>query len=206
MPEFQAIFFDFDGVLADTEPVHWATWAEALAPLGVKLDWDFYQAYCIGIDDRDMLRLAAARFDPPRDWEELWTRYPAKKELFRARMIAVPPFVPRLAGFLAGLHESYKLAVVTSSSHSEIDPLLAAGGLRGHFDTVVGAEHVGRRKPFPDPYLLAAERLGVTRALVVEDSEAGVASGRAAGFEVLAVRRPDEVPEAVQTRLGAARV
>ena len=57
----------------------------------------------------------------------------------------------------------------------------------------MGGSDVTRHKPAPEPYLLAASRLGVERALVLEDSAAGIASGRAAGFEVLTVRHPSEV-------------
>ncbi len=201
MPEFQAILFDFDGVLLDTEPVHWACWAEELAGLGITLTWDFYQRNCIGIDDRDMLRMIASQSDPPRDWRELFALYPAKKELFRARM-AQPPFDPALPALLASLHQHYRLAVVSSSSCAEIDPLLVAGGLRAHFDTVVGGEQVEHHKPAPEPYLLAVTRLGVTQALVLEDSAAGIASARAAGFEVLPVQHPGDVPGLLRTRLG----
>jgi sugar-phosphatase len=79
---------------------------------------------------------------------------------------------------------------------------LEAGGLRQYFQTVVGGENVKHHKPAPDPYLLAAERLGLRAPLVVEDSAAGIASGRAAGFEVLAVNSPSEVPDLVRRRLA----
>ena len=202
MSEFQAILFDFDGVLLDSEPVHCACWAEQLATLGLTLTWDFYSRCCIGIDDRDMLRMMASQADPPRDWRDLWALYPAKKERFRTRMAANPAFHPALDALLAGLHQRYRLAVVSSSACSEIEPLLAAGGLRAHFDTVVGGEQVQRHKPAPEPYLLAASRLAVTRALVLEDSAAGIASGRAAGFEVLAVGCPSDVPDLLRKRLA----
>jgi beta-phosphoglucomutase len=192
MGALQAIFFDFDGVLLDTEPVHCACWAEVLAPVGLILTWEYYRDHCIGIDDRDMLRMMARPADPPRDWDSLWALYPAKKRLFQARMTA-PPFERSLTGMLPGLHRQFKLAVVSSSSSSEIEPVLVAGGIRQHFDTIVGGGDVKRHKPAPDPYLLAAARLGVETALVLEDSAAGIASGRAAGFEVLAVRHPAEV-------------
>ena len=80
--------------------------------------------------------------------------------------------------------------------------MLAAGGLRQYFETIVGAESVKRYKPAPDPYLLAAARLGSRTPLVVEDSEAGIASGRAAGFEVLQIHHPAELPDAVGRRLS----
>ena len=201
MCALQAIFFDFDGVLLDTEPVHCACWAEVLAPAGLTLTWEYYREHCIGIDDRDMLRVMARQADPPRDWDSLWALYPAKKQLFQARMTA-PPFEPALVGMLPSLHRQFKLAVVSSSSCTEIEPLLVAGGIRQHFDTVVGGGDVKRHKPAPDPYLLAAARLGVETALVLEDSVAGIASGKAAGFEVLAVRHPAEVAGLLRARLG----
>ena len=202
MPSFDSILFDFDGVLADTEPVHCACWAEVLATAGVTLTWEFYRRQCVGIDDRDMLRMMATQSDPPRNWDDLWKLYPAKKRLFLARMTTNPPFDPALAGFLEGLHGRYKMAVVSSSSRTEIEPMLAAGGLRQYFATIVGAESVKRYKPAPDAYLLAAERLGSRAPLVVEDSEAGMASGRAAGFEVLQIHHPAELPEMVGRRLS----
>ena len=201
MSEFDAILFDFDGVLVDSEPVHCACWAEVLAPLGVILDWEFYRDRCIGIDDRAMLRMMATRAVPPLDWESLWEQYPAKKALFRGRMSENPPFPAEIPALLERLRADYKLAVVSSSSTEEIEPMLAAGGLRHHFAAVVGGNHVKRQKPAPEPYLLAAERLVAKSPLVVEDSEAGLAAGRAAGFEVLRVGHPSEVAERLRERL-----
>jgi HAD superfamily hydrolase (TIGR01509 family) len=204
MPDFDAILFDFDGVLADTEPAHFACWAEALAPLGVTLEWDFFRDHCIGIDDRAMVHLLAARSSPPRDWESLWARHQAKSELFRSRTLASPPFAPELGAFLNRLHGAYKLAVVTASARADIEPLLAAGGLSEYFDALVCGKEAGRHKPAPDPYLRAASLIEARKPLVVEDSEAGIASGRAAGFEVLAALAAADVPELVMRRLAGA--
>ena len=203
MHQFEAILFDFDGVLLDTEPVHWACWAEMLKTVGLELTWEYYRDHCIGIDDRDMLRVMARNADPPRNWDDLWALYPAKKRLFQARMTE-PPFEPELAAMLPGLSRDYRLAVVSSSACVEIEPLLQAGGIRPHFATIVGGENVARHKPAPEPYRLAAERLGVKCALVIEDSPAGIESGRAAGFEVMAVRHPREVAGALRERLHRA--
>ena len=198
MPDFDAILFDFDGVLIDSEPIHWRCWSEVLEPMGVRLDWEFYRESCIGIDDREMLRMMASRSDPPRDWEHLWAQYPAKRELFRSRMLSAPPFPGGLVELLDDLREMYKMAVVTSSGRPEVEPMLEAAGLRRYFDAMVCARDAARHKPAPDPYLRAAELLGARMPLVVEDSEAGVAAGRAAGFEVLRVTSPAEVPDAVR--------
>ena len=202
MPAFDSILFDFDGVLADTEPVHCACWADLLAPHGIPLEWGVYRRRFMGIDDREMLRMLAAESAPPLPGDELWKLYPAKKQLFGARVTAAPPFLPGLQAFLSDMAARYTLAVVSSSSCSEIEPMLEAGGLRQYFRTVVGGENVKHHKPAPDPYLLAAERLHLWAPLVVEDSEAGLTSGRAAGFEVLVVKHPAEVPDLVCRRLA----
>jgi HAD superfamily hydrolase (TIGR01509 family) len=195
VPRFDAILFDFDGVLADTEPVHWACWAEVLEPLGVTLSWEYYRNHCMGVDDREMLRLMAAAAQPPRAWEDLFAHYPTKKELFRARTLEAPPFDAALGPLLERLHRTYKLAVVTSSARTEIDPLLTAGGLRDHFDALVCGREAGAHKPAPEPYLLAARLVRSTAPLVVEDSPAGIAAARAAGFEVLHIPRTAELSD-----------
>src|SRR5262249_16077652 len=117
-----------------------------------------------------------------------------------------PPFLPETAELIEKLQADYALAVVSSSSTEEIEPMLEAGGLRQHFRTVVGGNQVKVQKPDPEPYLLAAQRLGVRRALVLEDSAAGMASGRAAGFEVLAVTHPADVPRLLLERLAQRAV
>jgi HAD superfamily hydrolase (TIGR01509 family) len=203
MPGFDSIFFDFDGVLVDSEPIHCACWAEVLKPLGVTLEWECYRSSYIGIDDRDMLRALASAADPPRDWEELWARYPAKRELFRSRMLGAPPIPDTMADLLDSWNGRYRLAVVSSSSLYEIEPILETGGLRRFFHTIVGGGDVARQKPDPEPYLLAAQRLGSRRALVLEDSAAGMTSARAAGFEVIPVTHPTKVPDLVRNRLAA---
>jgi beta-phosphoglucomutase len=204
MSAFDSILFDFDGVLADSEPAHCACWAEVLKPQGITLEWEDYCRRFVGIDDRDMLRILAAERNPPAAWDDLWKLYPAKKARFRARMMAAPPFDPALAELLRQLDGRFSLAVVSSSSCAEIEPMLETAGLRPFFRTVVGSESVKRHKPAPEPYLLAADRLGVRAPLVVEDSEAGLAAGRAAGFAVLAVPNPAEMPGLLWRRLAVS--
>ncbi len=123
--------------------------------------------------------------------------YPDKRMLFRTRMLQDPPMPEGLKPLLENLHQTYKLALVTSSGRAEIEPILAAAGLSACFDALVCGREAGALKPAPEPYLLAARLLGASRPLVVEDSEPGLASARAAGFDTVAVSSPDEVSEAV---------
>jgi beta-phosphoglucomutase len=201
MPRYDAILFDFDGVLLDSEPLHCACWAEVLAPFGVHLTWEDYHRRYAGVDDRVMLQALAAEARPPLNWETLWTQYDSKRELFRQR-IRNPAFSPALPDLLDRLHGQYKLAVVSSSSRMEIEPPLEASNLRWYFSALVAGHDVERIKPAPDPYLLAARLLGAQAPLVVEDSPAGIASGRAAGFPVLAVKSAAEMPDLLLTCLS----
>jgi HAD superfamily hydrolase (TIGR01509 family) len=200
LPAYQAILFDFDGVLVDSEPVHFACWRETLMPFGIHLDWDTYRRRCIGITDRAMLEELCHLASPPLDIEELWREYPRKRIRFRQRMLRGEPISGDVKALMELLQE-YRLAVVSSSGRAEVEPILAAGGIRGRFGAVVCREDVARHKPAPDPYRRAAELLCVTSALVVEDSEAGIASGRAAGFDVLAVPAAPQMPALLRNHL-----
>lgn len=200
-PNPDAILFDFDGVLFDSEPLHCACWAEVLAPLGVHLQWDFYRQHCIGIDDREMLRMMATQSHPPRSWEDLWAQYPIKQDLFRERALKAA-FDPALNDLLAELQPIYKMAVVTSSGRGEIEPLLQAAGLRRYFHAMVCGREAGGLKPLPDPYLKAARDLDAGQPLVLEDSDAGVAAALAAGFEVIRVPKTTQVPALLRQRLS----
>jgi HAD superfamily hydrolase (TIGR01509 family) len=133
-------------------------------------------------------------------FEALWAQYPRKRELFMQRVIACPPIEPEVVSFIKSL-SPYHLAVVSSSKRSEVYPVLERAGIAQCFGAVVCAEDVERHKPSPEPYLLAARRLAVERALVVEDSRAGLEAGRAAGFEVVAVQEARRMPEVVRSRL-----
>ena len=187
---FDSILFDFDGVLADTEPIHYDCWLEILAPFGIRPTWDYYQRECIGISDRLMVE----RISTPELFDQIWPQYAAKQALFRHKLIIKSPFLFETTRLIADLAPHYKLAVVSSSGRTEVEPPILRAGIRDHFQAMVCGKEAGNLKPSPDPYLRAAELLGAKQPLVVEDSAAGEASGRAAGFEVLRVTSAEAVP------------
>ena len=197
---YDAILFDFDGVLADTEPLHCEAWRRALEPLGITFDWELYRARFIGISDANLLSQLAALAVPPRAVEELWRQFGFKQKLFKEMALANPPVPDEVRRILSSLH-SHKIGLVSSTSRSEIEALLSAAAIAHHFDVLVCAEDVTNLKPDPEPYLLAARCLEARCPLVVEDSEAGVTSGRAAGFEVIRVAGPWELPAKLRSKL-----
>ncbi len=200
VPAYDAILFDFDGVLADSEVLHYACWTEILSAHGIPLTWEDYRANCIGITDRAMLEVLRHRVDPPYDIDLLWPEYPRKKALFREKAAANPPITAETRELILGLTE-LPIAVVSSSGRAELEPVLAKAGLLHRFETLVCFEDVTRLKPHPDPYLEGARRLNVTNPLVVEDSDAGVAAGQAAGFTVLRLDHPDNLATALRAHL-----
>lgn len=201
MSPVEAVFFDFDGVLVDSEPVHYECWCEILRPFGIDLPRDYYDRNCIGVSDRAMIQTLVA-LDGKQDlFDAIYARYPAKKDLFRERMLASPPVSPDTLDLLRSL-DRWKVAVVTSSGRTEVEPILDRLGVLPVFDTAVYGGDVERLKPAPDPYLKAAARLGVSSAIVVEDSVAGRESGRAAGFEVIEISQASDVAAQVRRRLG----
>jgi HAD superfamily hydrolase (TIGR01509 family) len=197
---YDAILFDFDGVLADTEPLHWASWAQFLRPLGVDLDWATYARCALGLTN--MAAVFAALPGCSVTEEEIRSRYPEKRALFLAMAAARPPISEATVALVQSL-SGFPLAVVTSSNRLEVEPILDQEGILGCFGTLVCGKEAGATKPAPDPYLLAARNLGARRPLVVEDSEAGLESGRAAGFDVLWV--PDAAQAAEYVRAALAK-
>ncbi|HEX4595470.1 MAG TPA: HAD-IA family hydrolase [Bryobacteraceae bacterium] len=198
---YEAILFDFDGVLADSEPVHFECWQEILRTYDLDLDWNTYRDHGIGVSDRKLLALVCERAQRPADLELLIAEFPHKKDLFRARMLERQPFSAEIFDLLPELSD-YQLGLVTSSGQGEIEPVLEKAGLRDFFNAVVYGGDVQQHKPAPDPYLLAVAKLGVRTALAIEDSNAGETSARAAGLDVLRVPTPAEMPAMLRDRLG----
>lgn len=205
MNTWDAILFDFDGVLADTEPVHYGCWREILEDYGIQLDREFYYKRCVGTSDRWMIEHLASQRVPPIAFEELWSESERKRLMFSARIMAAPPFRSETVELVRNLSKKYRLAVVSSSGRPEVELPIEAAGIRDCFEALVCGREVENLKPAPDPYLRAAEILGAKRPLVIEDSDSGVASAIAAGFEFVRISNPDCVAQEVRARLRTAR-
>jgi beta-phosphoglucomutase len=201
--KYDAILFDFDGVLADTEPLHYECWKQILEPFGIHLNWPFYQQRCIGISDRTMVERLAAERNPPLSFEDVLPAYHSKLGMFRSRIEAEPPFLADTVDLIRELSsiKNYKLGVVSSSGRSEVELPIERAGLRSYFQAFVCGKEVENLKPAPDPYLRGAELLRARRPLVVEDSDAGVASAKAAGFDVVRVSSAAAVAAEVRQQL-----
>jgi beta-phosphoglucomutase len=194
---YDALLFDFDGVLADTEPVHYACWMEVLAPHGVRISWEDYQRDCVGVADAVLMARLGLGGDALNA-----TLVAQKQARFRVALEESPPFLAETLELIPELARHHRLAVVSSSFRSEVEPPLIAARIRPCFLEVICADDVQNLKPAAEPYSTAARRLSVVRPLVIEDSDTGVASGEAAGFEVLRVSGARGMPEELRRTLG----
>jgi len=202
MSPYDSILFDFDGVLSDTEPLHFRCWKEVLADFGVNLTWEWFAQNCIGVSEHDTLQAFRFLASPPLDFDALWAQYPRKKALFRESIAEGVPLAPGARELLRELHGPYGIAVVSSSARQEVQPALEIAGVWEYFDAAVCGSEVQHLKPAPDPYLRAAELLQSKHPLVVEDSASGIASAQAAGFEFVRVASVGEMTAAVRERLA----
>jgi beta-phosphoglucomutase len=190
------LIFDYDGVIADTEPLHWRAWADILEPRGIHFTWDKYCEIGRGVHDAQILVTLAGHVKDSSLLSGLEGQIAACNEAIRDMCINAPPIHKATIELLLSL-KSYQLGLVTSSVKSEVEPVLRAAGVFECFDAAVFGNDVERHKPAPDPYILLGKLLGVKTGLAFEDSSAGIASARQAGFEVIPVADPAELPQIV---------
>jgi len=202
-PSFEAILFDYDGVLVDSEPVHFACWYDLLRNVGIELTWEAYHTRFSGISHLGLIEQFAELRDPPVPHEQMWEIYGKKQQVYRQKTEDGKLLLPATCDMLRSL-AGHRLAVVTSSARADVETQLSNAGVRDCFEVVVCRDDVQALKPAPDCYLRAAELLGIRHALVLEDSQPGIAAGRAAGFEVLPVVNSADVPALLAERLGNA--
>jgi HAD superfamily hydrolase (TIGR01509 family) len=189
----RAAIFDFDGVIVDSEPLHFQALRSSLLPEGIEIDEEEYYRGYLAYNDRTAIRLALEAHGvspPPARLDAIAGR---KAGLF-SELAAKIPLFPGAAELVRSLSARFPLAIASGALHGEIDAILRAVGLREAFAAVVGADDVSRGKPDPEPYVTAMGLLAVgtpalapAECLVFEDSMAGIASARAAGMTVVAV-------------------
>jgi HAD superfamily hydrolase (TIGR01509 family) len=186
---YDAIFFDLDGTLVDTESLAMASGLAAFERLGHPVDVEFLHSL-VGVDgpsSKPIIRAHRPQIDLPA-LEALW------HQGFEAAMEQGLNLKPGASELLHETALHLPRVLVTSSGREGAHAKLAVAGLSSTFAHVVTVDDVTRAKPHPEPYLLAAAKLGVVpaRCLVFEDSETGAEAAHRAGCVVVQV--PDVVP------------
>ncbi len=189
--QLQAVVFDMDGVLIDSEALYQKAAIEAAGALGFELGREL-QLSTVGTSGDKIERIIREGMGPDFPYEEY--DYNLRRWL-AAQMMAHVPLKPGVREILSLLNEmEIPLAVATSSARETAHHHLMRSDLAPHFAAIVTRNDVENAKPHPEPYLLAAERLEVEPeyCLALEDSHNGVRSAHAAGLQTVMV--PDLLP------------
>jgi HAD superfamily hydrolase (TIGR01509 family) len=195
---FDAVIFDMDGLMVDTEPLSRRAWDEALRPFNLTLDDTTYQRM-IGRRGDESVQIVLQTYDLPLTADALYRQKSAHYQQIRAQG------VPVMAG-LWPLLEAITMrqlpwAVATSSPRAHAEEILAQLNLSDQCRAIAAGDEVVRGKPAPDIYLLAAQRLGIApeRCLALEDSLPGSQAAVAAGMVTVVIpngRFPADFPHA----------
>jgi len=191
-----ALIFDFDGVIVDSEPVHLATFQEVLRNEGIDLSHDAYYEKYLGFDDYDCFKTVGADNGKTFDDAKIRELTAAKTQLvlktFQTSVRALPGAIELIR---RATESGAPMAICSGSLREEIEVASESIGVRDCFQVIVAAEDVHRGKPDPEGYRLAMRQLArfatdgpdPSRTVVIEDSPAGIESASLLGIKVLAV-------------------
>ena len=186
----EALIFDFDGVIIDTETPDYKTWQEVFKARGVDLDRSLWMRFIGGgVETFDIYQhlqdLAEGRIDRDVVRRERRRRY--------LDCIEALPVLPGVLDYIQEARElGLKLGVASSSNRAWVEGHLESRGLLGEFESIKGGDEVPNIKPAPDLYLAVSSDLDVRpeAAVAIEDSAHGVAAAKAAGLFCVAVPNP----------------
>ncbi|MEQ9520132.1 MAG: HAD family phosphatase [Parvibaculum sp.] len=193
LPAFDAVLFDMDGTLINTESLYMEEWVRAASLQGYMLTTDLWHQF-LGRPTDDCLALMAQHFGAAFDVEAHVKEW---RPRLASRLATEVPLMPGAAALVANLKSrGTRLAVATSATRESAHTYLKMAGLIAYFEHIVTWDDVASGKPAPDPFLLAAKRLGIAPAncLAIEDTEAGIRSAHAAGtvpIMVPSIKQPE---------------
>jgi HAD superfamily hydrolase (TIGR01509 family) len=189
----RAAIFDFDGVIANSEPLHFAALREALSEDGVAIDEGEYYRLYLAYDDRGAIRRALEHHGAKAEADRV-ERITARKSVMFERLLPTVPFFPGVPELVRRLAAQVPVGIASGARRDEIEAIVGAGGFRDAFRAIVGADDVAHGKPDPEPYLTAAARLRPwaenlvpSECVAFEDSVPGILAARNAGMKVVAV-------------------
>ncbi|MBI3400545.1 MAG: HAD family phosphatase [Acidobacteria bacterium] len=196
----KAIVFDFDGVIANSEPLHFQAFRDVLAGEGVTLTEQDYYARYLGYDDRGVFRIVGE--ERGAGWtaarvSELAARKAARLEALEAMDQDASVLFPGAADAIKRAAAAAPLAIASGAIGAEIRRVLDRERLAEYFTVIVAAEDTPSSKPAPDPYLHAVallahiadrgEAVTAAECVAIEDSRWGLESARAAGLKTVGV-------------------
>jgi HAD superfamily hydrolase (TIGR01509 family) len=191
----QAVIFDFDGVISDTEQAHLQAFNQVLARLGIEITQQAYYEEYIRYPDLECFKTIVARHNLPLDAVGLDELIRQKGRIFRRLIKKHNSIITGVPQFLRMLSENnIRMAICTGCLRGDIEAILGGTDLSGFFETMVTADDITSGKPDPQGYRLVLARLNETEAgirpdecIAIEDSPWGLQAAAAAGIHTVAV-------------------
>jgi len=190
----RAVVFDFDGVIANSEPLHFRAYRDVLAERGIALSESAYYENYLGYDDVGAFNAIGADAGVPladTDIVDLVARKAVRLEALEKDGSVLFPGAREAIARVAAV---WPVAIASGALKAEILRVLDHESLRGHFPVVVSAEDTPASKPDPAPYLLAVKLLASTvpglkpsECVAIEDSKWGLVSARDAGLRTVGI-------------------
>lgn len=190
-----AIIFDFDGVIANSEPLHFRAFRDEAATHGVLLTEAVYYADYLGFDDAGAFRAMAVRSGAAWSEEEIARMIASKAERIEALERDISVLFPGAADAVRRAAAAVPIGIASGALTHEIERTLEREGLASYFTVIVGADQTRASKPAPDPYLRAVELMSLrlhssihaADCVALEDSVWGLESALSAGLRTVGV-------------------
>jgi beta-phosphoglucomutase len=192
----RAVIFDFDGVITDSEILHFRAFNQMLAQYGIEITIkDYYKTY-LGFNDADCYKLLVRQGLLKIDEQHIGDLVEQKKHIFKQLAQTEGKMIEGVRDFLTMLEDNnIPMAICSGSLLTEVEMILEDARLRHLFEVIVAAEQVKKGKPDPEGFLLSLQRLNESRenpiagkqCVVIEDSHWGLEAAKAAGMHTIAV-------------------
>jgi len=191
----QAIVFDFDGVIANSEPLHLMAFQQVLRDEGIDLTPNEYYARYLGYDDSGVFEALSRDRGLRMSASQVATLVERKGERMEVMLHSGAVLFPGAVQFIREAAAAVPIAIASGAQRHEILAIVEGAGIRDLFSAIVGSGDTPESKPSPAPYQLAFERLGAAagreldprRTVAIEDSRWGLESAQGAGLRRVGV-------------------
>jgi beta-phosphoglucomutase len=192
----KVVIFDFDGVIADSEPSHFAATNKVLEQFGVQLDKDQYYTSYLGYTDTEMFEAIRDKFELNIDAPQIEMLIDQKGIFFEQIIKHAEHLIEGIPQFIKMLNTGgMKIGIYSGASRDDIDLMLEDSGFADCFDVIVCADDVEKGKPDPEGYLKALELINKkykseikpAQCIVIEDSQWGIVAAKKAGMKIIGI-------------------
>lgn len=187
----KAIIFDYNGVLANDEPLHFQAFKSVLKKYDVRLSQPVYDKFCLGRTDQDGFIDLKNEFQDILQDTNIADLLTQKSDTYQQLLADQNILYSGAKEIIISLANKFRLAIVTSSTLQEVTAVLKKHHLMEKFEVIVTADDISTGKPNPEGYLLAISKLHLPKSdvVIIEDAPSGIAAAKNAGVFCVAVQQ-----------------